>query len=105
MNYEPKAFLSWEFMLYFEKVERRNYRGVFCMGRSRNPLKTSAKRSIARITGIPTTKSRRKRKALNALTGGACIMLANLTEFVYNCFQKEMLGTIAGPFTASMETA
>ena len=32
---------------------------------------TKAKRSFARATGIPTTKSGRKRKALNALTGGA----------------------------------
>lgn len=32
---------------------------------------TQAKRRIARATGIPTTKSGRKRKALNALTGGA----------------------------------
>ncbi len=32
---------------------------------------TKAKRSIARATGIPTTKAGRKRKAYNALTGGA----------------------------------
>ena len=32
---------------------------------------TKAKRSFARATGIPTTKSGRKRKALNTLTGGA----------------------------------
>jgi hypothetical protein len=32
---------------------------------------TQAKRRIAKATGIPTTKSGRKRKALNALTGGA----------------------------------
>lgn len=32
---------------------------------------TKAKRSIARATGIPTTKAGRKRKALNDLTGGA----------------------------------
>ena len=32
---------------------------------------TKAKRRIARVTGIPTTKSGRKRKALNILTGGA----------------------------------
>ena len=32
---------------------------------------TRAKRSFARATGIPTTKSGRKRKAMNALTGGA----------------------------------
>lgn len=32
---------------------------------------TKAKRRIARVTGIPTTKSGRKRKALNTLTGGA----------------------------------
>ena len=31
---------------------------------------TKAKRSIARATGIPTTKSGRKRKARNTLTGG-----------------------------------
>jgi len=31
---------------------------------------TQAKRRIAKATGIPTTKSGRKRKALNALTGG-----------------------------------
>lgn len=40
------------------------------MARSRSPLRTAAKRSIARATGIPTTRSGRKRKALNALTGG-----------------------------------
>lgn len=32
---------------------------------------TKAKRRISKITGIPTTKSGRKRKALNAVTGGA----------------------------------
>ena len=32
---------------------------------------TKAKRSFARATGIPTTKQGRKRKAMNALTGGA----------------------------------
>ena len=32
---------------------------------------TQAKRRIAKATGIPTTKSGRKRKALNAVTGGA----------------------------------
>lgn len=32
---------------------------------------TRAKRKIAKATGIPTTKSGRKRKALNTLTGGA----------------------------------
>ena len=32
---------------------------------------TQAKRRVARATGIPTTKSGRKRKAMNALTGGA----------------------------------
>lgn len=32
---------------------------------------TKAKRRVARATGIPTTKSGRKRKALNTLTGGA----------------------------------
>lgn len=32
---------------------------------------TKVKRSIAKATGIPTTKSGRKRKALNAVTGGA----------------------------------
>ena len=32
---------------------------------------TKAKRRIAKATGIPTTKSGRKRKAMNALTGGA----------------------------------
>ncbi len=32
---------------------------------------TKAKRSIAKATGIPTTKSGRKRKAMNTLTGGA----------------------------------
>lgn len=32
---------------------------------------TQAKRRIAKATGIPTTKSGRKRKALNALTGSA----------------------------------
>ena len=31
---------------------------------------TQAKRRIAKATGIPTTASGRKRKALNALTGG-----------------------------------
>ena len=31
---------------------------------------TQAKRRIAKATGIPTTKAGRKRKALNALTGG-----------------------------------
>ena len=32
---------------------------------------TKAKRRIARATGIPATKSGRKRKAMNAVTGGA----------------------------------
>lgn len=32
---------------------------------------TKAKRRIAKATGIPSTRSGRKRKALNALTGGA----------------------------------
>ena len=32
---------------------------------------TKAKRRVARATGIPTTRSGRKRKALNTLTGGA----------------------------------
>lgn len=32
---------------------------------------TKAKRAVARATGIPTTKAGRKRKALNAVTGGA----------------------------------
>ena len=32
---------------------------------------TKAKRSWARATGIPTTRAGRKRKAMNALTGGA----------------------------------
>ena len=32
---------------------------------------TKAKRSISKVTGIPTTKSGRKRKALNMATGGA----------------------------------
>lgn len=32
---------------------------------------TKAKRKFAKATGIPTTKSGRKRKALNAVTGGA----------------------------------
>ena len=32
---------------------------------------TRAKRRMAKATGIPTTKSGRKRKALNVLTGGA----------------------------------
>lgn len=32
---------------------------------------TGAKRKIAKATGIPTTKSGRKRKALNTVTGGA----------------------------------
>ena len=32
---------------------------------------TKAKRSFARATGIPTTKQGRKRKPMNALTGGA----------------------------------
>ena len=32
---------------------------------------TKAKRRMAKATGIPTTKSGRKRKAMNALTGGA----------------------------------
>lgn len=32
---------------------------------------TQAKRKFARATGIPTTKAGRKRKAMNALTGGA----------------------------------
>lgn len=32
---------------------------------------TKAKRRVARMTGIPTTRAGRKRKALNALTGGA----------------------------------
>ena len=31
---------------------------------------TKVKRNIARTTGIPTTKSGRKRKLLNILTGG-----------------------------------
>ena len=31
---------------------------------------TQAKSRVARATGIPTTRSGRKRKALNALTGG-----------------------------------
>ena len=31
---------------------------------------TKAKRRIAKATGIPTTKSGRKRKALNTITGG-----------------------------------
>ena len=32
---------------------------------------TKVKRAVARATGIPTTKAGRKRKALNAVTGGA----------------------------------
>ena len=32
---------------------------------------TKAKRRVARATGIPTTRSGRKRKALNTITGGA----------------------------------
>jgi len=32
---------------------------------------TQAKRAVAKATGIPTTASGRKRKLLNALTGGA----------------------------------
>ena len=32
---------------------------------------TQLKRKIAKTTGIPTTKSGRKRKLLNTLTGGA----------------------------------
>lgn len=32
---------------------------------------TKAKRKFAKATGIPTTKSGRKRKAMNAVTGGA----------------------------------
>ena len=32
---------------------------------------TKAKRNMAKATGIPTTKSDRKRKAMNTLTGGA----------------------------------
>ena len=32
---------------------------------------TKAKRVVSRATGIPTTKAGRKRKALNAVTGGA----------------------------------
>lgn len=32
---------------------------------------TQAKRRFARVTGIPTTKSGRKRKMMNTLTGGA----------------------------------
>lgn len=32
---------------------------------------TKAKRRFAKATGIPTTKSGRKRKAMNAITGGA----------------------------------
>lgn len=32
---------------------------------------TKAKRRLARATGIPTTRAGRKRKALNALTGGS----------------------------------
>ena len=32
---------------------------------------TKAKRRVAKLTGIPTTRSGRKRKALNTLTGGA----------------------------------
>lgn len=32
---------------------------------------TNAKRKFAKATGIPTTKSGRKRKAMNAVTGGA----------------------------------
>lgn len=32
---------------------------------------TKAKRNFARATGIPTTKQGRKRKTMNALTGGA----------------------------------
>ena len=31
---------------------------------------TKAKRSLAKATGIPTTKAGRKRKAMNTLTGG-----------------------------------
>lgn len=31
---------------------------------------TKAKRRVAKMTGIPTTKSGRKRKALNMVTGG-----------------------------------
>lgn len=31
---------------------------------------TQAKRNLAKLTGIPTTKSGRKRKMLNAVTGG-----------------------------------
>ena len=32
---------------------------------------TNAKRKFAKATGIPTTKSGRKRKAMNTVTGGA----------------------------------
>ena len=32
---------------------------------------TKAKRRVARATGIPATRSGRKRKALNTITGGA----------------------------------
>lgn len=32
---------------------------------------TKAKRRVAHATGIPTTRSGRKRKALNTITGGA----------------------------------
>lgn len=32
---------------------------------------TKAKRKFAKATGIPTTKSGRKRKAMNAVTGGS----------------------------------
>ena len=35
---------------------------------------TSAKRKIARATGIPTTKSGRRNKARRLLTGGGCIL-------------------------------
>ncbi|MGN1020538.1 MAG: hypothetical protein ACI4O7_09180 [Aristaeellaceae bacterium] len=45
---------------------------------------TRAKRRLAKATGIPTTRAGRKRKALNALTGGSYgkyqRMRANLTR-------------------------
>lgn len=35
---------------------------------------TKAKRKIAKATGIPTTKSGRRRKVRRAMTGGGCLI-------------------------------
>lgn len=42
---------------------------------------TNAKRKIARMTGIPTTKSGRQRKAARMLTGGGCLIPILLVLF------------------------